>query len=157
MSIPESLVGDKWARVTARSALPILVWCAKKGKLITYGQLDHEIVRRDLGTHVVVVRYRYPADAIGRALIELEERWDEAIPPLNSIIVSAKNRLPGKGFNQFLERYYQLKKRIERMNPQKKRDLIKKLHEEVFTYQYWDYVLDECGLTKLKGRVQLTP
>ena len=81
MPLPESLQGDIWTKITARVALPLLIWCAKNGKTITYGKLDQEIVDRGLGHHVMAVQYGYPAGAIGSALIETEEEWGEAIPP----------------------------------------------------------------------------
>lgn len=85
MPLPEALIGDTWTKITARSALPILIWCAKNGKTITYGKLDNEIVRRGLGHHVLAVQYGYPAGAIGSALIETEEEWGEPIPPYKCV------------------------------------------------------------------------
>lgn len=46
MALPQALQGDSWTKETARAALPILIWCAKNGRTITYGRLDKEIVKR---------------------------------------------------------------------------------------------------------------
>lgn len=102
MPCPESITGDRWTEVTARNALPILVWCAEHGRCITYGQLNAEIVNRQLGHHVHAAQYGYPAGAIGSALMELEERWGEPVPPLNAIVINGTTMLPGKGVNSLL-------------------------------------------------------
>ena len=99
MPRPGALVGDSWTRVTARQALPILVWCAEHGRAITYDQLRDEVVRRRLGHRVMEITYRYVAGAIGFTLVELEERSGsgELIPPLNSLVINAATGLPGSG------------------------------------------------------------
>lgn len=155
MSLPKSLEGDRWTEITARHALPILIWCAKKGKTITYGQLDHEIVRRGLGHHVMAVQYGYPAGAIGNSLIELEKIWGESIPPLNAIVVNAADGMPGKGVNYYLEHYFDTKQRIKSMTKKEKRAVIEEIHSDVFSYGFWDDVLEEFGFKLLKGKVEL--
>ena len=153
MSMPISLEGSRWTEITARHSLPILVWCAKKGKQITYGELDREIVRRGLGHHVMEVQYGRPAGAIGDSLIELEEKWDESIPPLNAILVNKEDKLPGKGVNDYLEHYFDTKKRIKNMTKKEKRAVIEEIHSDVFAYEYWDEVLKEFGFKRLHGSV----
>jgi len=146
MSLPESLQGDTWKFVTARAALPLLIWCAKNGKTITYGKLDQEIVHRGLGHHVPAVRYGWPAGAIGSAIIETAEEWGEAIPPLNALVVNAKNGLPGNGVNYFLQQYYDPDKDIDNMPEDEKRAVIEEIHEDIFAYQRWDDVLKKYGM-----------
>lgn len=155
MGFPNSLKGNRWTEITARYALPILVWCAKKGKTITYGQVDQEIMRRGLGSHVLAVKYGWPVGAIGDALIEIEKYWDEKIPPLNAIVVNAKDGVPGKGVNEYLERYFGLNRSITSMTKKEKLAVLEEVHADVFAYDYWDDVLDECGLPSLKGKVEL--
>lgn len=121
MPRPEFLNRDRWTERTALAALPLLVWCDKNGKTITYGQLDQEIVNRGLGHHVMAVQYGYPAGAVGSALIETEEEWGSVITPLNVIVVNAKDRLPGKGVNYYLERYYEPDQTIQEMSPKEKK------------------------------------
>jgi hypothetical protein len=75
MAMPESLQGDRWTERTARKILPLVIWCAKNGATITYGQLDNAVVSRNWGHHVMAVQYGYPAGAIGSALIEIEKLW----------------------------------------------------------------------------------
>lgn len=155
MSIPEALEGNQWTQVTARYALPIVVWCAKRGHPIQYGQLDAEIVLRGLGHRVLAVQYGHPAGVIGNALIELEDRWGEKIPPLNSIIVNRKDGLPGEGVDFYLRRYYKPKKDIAEITPSNKRAIVEEIHADVFAYKKWDAVLKACGLQKIKGIVAL--
>ena len=157
MSCPESIIGDTWTKVTARSALPILVWCAKHGRPITYGQLDAEIVRRKLGHHVIAVPYGHPVGAIGSALIELEERWGKPVPPLNAIVINGTTMLPGKGVNEFLERYCQPDERVENMDLEERRAVVEEVQADVFAYEYWDDVLKECELQAIPDTVRLDP
>ena len=157
MPCPESITGDRWTEVTARNALPILVWCAEHGRCITYGQLNAEIVSRQLGHHVHAAQYRYPAGAIGSALMELEERWGEPVPPLNAIVINGTTMLPGKGVNSFVERYYQPDKPVKSMSIEERRAVVEEVHADVFAYEYWDDVLEECELQALLGTVTLDP
>lgn len=153
MALPEALQGDSWTKKTARAALPILIWCAKNGRTITYGRLDQEIVNRGLGHHVMAVQYGYPAGAIGSALIETEEKWGEPIPPLNAIVVNASNGLPGKGVNYYLERYYEPDESVDDMSEDEKRAVVEEIHEDIFAYQHWDDVLKEYGLRPIRDGI----
>lgn len=146
MPLPEALQGDSWTKETARAALPILIWCAKNGRTITYGQLDQEIVNRGLGHHVMAVQYGYPLGSIGNALIETEEEWGEPIPPLNAIVVNARNGLPGEGVNYYLERYYDPDRSVDDMTEDEKRAVVEEIHEDIFAYERWDDVLSEYEL-----------
>ena len=72
MALPQALQGDSWTKKTARAALPILIWCAKNGRTITYGRLDKEIVKRGLGHHVMEVQYRYPLGRVINQILSVE-------------------------------------------------------------------------------------
>lgn len=154
MSLPNALKGRTWTKKTARASLPLLIWCAKKGKTITYGKLDEEIVNRGLGHHVMAVQYGYPAGSIGSALIETEEEWGEPIPPLNALVVNAKNGLPGSGVNYYLERYYEPDKSVDKMSESEKRAVVEEIHENIFAYKRWDDILNEYGLRPLKHGIE---
>lgn len=146
MALPQALQGYRWTKETARAALPILIWCAKNGRTITYGRLDKEIVKRGLGHHVMEVQYRYPLGAVGSALIETEEEWGEPIPPLNAIVVNARSGLPGTGVNYYLQRYYEPDKSVDDMSEDEKRAVVEEIHEDIFAYEHWDDVLKEYEL-----------
>ena len=153
MPIPQALQGNRWTEMTARNALPIVIWCARKGKPITYGQLDSEIVKRGLGHHVMAVQYGYPAGAIGDALIELAQRWNKRIPPLNAIIINARDQMPGKGVNYYLKHYYKVKKGSSNISFKERRAVVEEIHADVFAFNDWDRVLRECRQPRLQGSV----
>lgn len=136
MPIPQALVGDTWTAVTARNALPIVVRWAQHGEPITYGRLDAEIVRHRIGHHVMAVQYGYPAGAIGNALIELEKRWGMIIPPLNVIIVNAKDRLPGKGVDYYLKHYFKVKKGAGKYSLTQRRAVVEEIQADVFAFKH---------------------
>ena len=146
MTMPKSLQGDRWTERTARKILPLVIWCAKNGVTITYGQLDSAVVSRNWGHHVMAVQYGYPAGAIGSALIEIEKSWERPIPPLNAIIVNAQTGMPGKGVGYFLERYCSAKKKLYEMSASEKKAIIDEVHSDIFSFQEWDRVLEECEL-----------
>lgn len=148
MSIPKSLLGDRWTNITARHALPMVVAAAQQGRCITYGEIDREIVNRKLGHHVLAVQYGYPAGAIGNAMIELGERWGEEIPPLNAIIVNAKDGMPGDGVDVYLKRYFNSKKGAGSYTAKQRQAIVEEIHAEVFSFNRWDQVLDACKLKK---------
>jgi hypothetical protein len=155
MPLPEAFQGDSWTRHTARTVLPLIIWCAKNGKTITYGQLDKEIVRRNWGHHVMAVQYGHPAGTIGNALIETEEEWGEPIPPLNALVVNQTTGLPGDGVNRYLERYYKPDQHVDDMSLDEKRAIVEEIHADIFSYKYWDDLLQEYELTPLKGGLTL--
>jgi len=156
MPLPDSLTRDRWTERTARRILPLIIWCAKNGRMITYGQLDEEIVNRGWGHHVIAVQYGYPAGAIGSALIETEEVWEEPIPPLNALIVNARTRLPGRGVNYYLERYG-FEQSIDNMPMDDRRAIIEEIHADIFAYKYWDDLLKEYELPAFKEGKNLYP
>jgi len=151
MSLPESLQGDTWTRATARAALPLLIWCAKNGKTITYGKLRQEIVNRGLGpSNVPDARYGNVAGAIGSALIETAEEWDESIPPLNALVVNSQSELPGNGVNYYLQQYYNPDKNFDKMSEDEKRAITEEIHQDIFAYQRWDDVLKKYGMHPIR-------
>lgn len=155
MPLPKALQGQRWTDVTARTILPLVIWFAKKGRTVTYQQLDEEIVNRGWGHHVMFPKYGYPAGAIGHALIETEEEWGDSIPPLNAIIVNKKNKMPGKGVDWFLSRYCMPEKYIEEMSLDERRAVVEEVQADVFAYEYWDDLLSEYGLEPFDGTLDL--
>lgn len=152
MPLPLALQGDRWTEYTARNILPMLVWCAKHGKKITYGQLDQEIQRRKLGHHVNVVVYGHPAGAIGNALLETEAAIGEKIPPINSLVVNAKSGIPGAGCDYYLKTYLARRNSKELTDAQRK-SMAEDTIEEIWRYQGWDEILKGYGLKALSGGI----
>jgi len=150
MLLPEAFRRDRWTENTARAVLPLIIWCAKNGKTITYGRLDKEVVDRGWGHHVMAVQYGYPAGAIGNALIETEEEWGDSIPPLNALIVNQKDQLPGKGVNYYLERYCDPDEHVDDMSPSEKRAIVEEIHADIWAYDRWDEILASYGMKPLE-------
>ena len=150
MPLPLALQGDRWTEYTARNILPMLIWCAKHGKKITYGQLDQEIQRRQLG-HPSWQRsgvYGHPAGAIGNALLETEAAIGEKIPPINSLVVNAKSGIPGAGCDYYLKTYFARRNSKELTDAQRK-SMAEDTIEEIWRYQGWDEILKGYGLKPL--------
>lgn len=143
----EALKGDRWTDKTARLIFPVLVWCAKNGKTITYDQVNHWIVDNNLGHSVLQPKYGWPAGAVGHALVELEQEWDEIIPPLNALVVNSKTGMPGDGARWFLERYqFETDHIPEEEWKTIEPAVVSEIHGAIFSYLHWDDVLEATGL-----------
>ncbi|WP_272698853.1 hypothetical protein [Desulfovibrio sp. Fe33] len=149
MSLPEQLIAETWTSKVARKIFPLLVWYAKAGRSLTYGELDAEVVKRGWSHSVMAVNYGKPAGTIGDVLIDLSEEWKEEVPPLNAIVVNAATGLPGSGVNYYLERYCE-RDDIPDLNNRERLSVVQEVHADVFAYQYWDDVLEACSLKPLK-------
>lgn len=143
----KALQGDRWTDKTARLILPVLIWCAKNGKTITYNQLNQWIVDNKLGHSVLQPKYGYPAGAVGQAMIELEETWEDTVPPINALIVNAKTGLPGSGAKYYMERYRQIQDNAtdEEWNDAEGA-IVEEIFEQIFAYPHWDDVLVSSGV-----------
>jgi hypothetical protein len=156
MLIKDLFDGDSWTKQTARNALPILVECAKHGKPLTYSQLDKFIVELGLGHHVIEFMYGYPLGVIGNAIIELSKIMGEPIPPINALVINAKTEIPGHGFDFYLEWYSEPEKETSEMTLDEKKAIIEEIHEDIFSYDNWEKVLEECGLQRLQKKINFT-
>lgn len=153
MPLPEALQGDSWTKYTARTIFPLLIWLAKNGRTITYGQLDREIVERGWGHHVMAVQYGHPAGTIGNALIETEEEWGDPIPPLNALVVNQSTQLPGDGVNLYLERYAEPDEHVDNMSLDEKGAIVEEIHADIFSYEYWDDLLEKYELEPFENEL----
>lgn len=143
----EALKGKRWTDKTARLIFPVLIWCAKNGRTITYDQLNRWIVDNELGHSVLQPKYGWPAGVVGSAMIELESKWEDTVPPLNALVVNAKSGLPGDGAHWYLERYRRnTSKLADKDWEEAEEELIEEIHEAIFSYAYWDDVLEASGL-----------
>ncbi len=133
--------GDKPYQERARIVLPILVRQAYARKTLTYQQLAYEmnIHHRNLN---------YILGAIGKTIIEINEQYSMNIPPIQSLVVNKKTRLPGEGIDWFLSKNdISFFKQYKGDN---KKKIISHIHDKVFEYQYWDKVLKLVDLKKLE-------
>ena len=138
--LPSSLRGEGWTASTARTMIPLLVWCATNEKKITYGQINAEIARRNLGDYGFPLAYRLPAGAIGDALIQTGNDLGRHIPPLNALVINAKTGCPGNGCDYYLTKYLKNKPR-RGLNAEEKRTISECVMEEVWNYEGWQELL----------------
>lgn len=127
--------GQKLYQQRARSILPILVRQAEAQNPIFYEALAQEVRMpnpRNLN---------YPLGCIGRKLVELADRWDSPIPPIEALVVNQQTRLPGPGFDGFLKR-----EGNRWTTKEERRALIEIAWAKIYAYPYWREVLAELGL-----------
>ncbi len=138
--------GDKWASLTARLALPIIVETANtnKGLQLTYGQLHDFVVKRggkEVGTFT---KYAKPLGKIADAMNRL------LLPPLTSIIVNAKTGLPSSGIDVFIKDYLRLDP-VERdafdKDAKFREAKVKQCWDDVYAYEKWTEVMMILGIT----------
>ena len=137
------LNGEKLYLKRARITLPYLVRQAKAKKTIYYSDLANEIGipnPRNLN---------YILGAIGKALIELGHANNVDIPPIQCLVINKNTELPGEGIGWFLNKE-DFNKDFHKLTKSEKKEAVNMQLVRVFTFQKWDWVLKEFGLTSLK-------
>ena len=124
----------KLYQTRARAMLPILVRQTMASEKISYGNLGREL---DLHPRVL----RHSLDCIGKTLLELGERWQEDIPPIQGLVVNQSTGMPGDSVN-FL--YGQ------KIDPRQKEAIVEAILGKVFSYPKWYDVLEELGLSRVE-------
>lgn len=135
--------GPKLYHQRAREALPMLVRQAQAGQPIFYSDLAEELGM----TNPRVLNY--PLGCVGEALQKLSEEWEESVPPIQCLVVSKSDGLPGEGVGWFLDRGSLSgigRLGFERMSKQEKREVVKVELQRVFSYRRWREVLDALDL-----------
>jgi hypothetical protein len=109
-----------WSATTASAAIPVLIEQARRGEVITYGDLDAELKRRDplRADAGLLTKYGKPLGIIGGLIEEIRAEANDSsstvpasnarMPPLEAIVVDGRKRMPGKGINYFLISYLKL-------------------------------------------------
>ncbi|HYF78499.1 MAG TPA: hypothetical protein VD973_15280 [Symbiobacteriaceae bacterium] len=142
--------GDLWRDRIARLAFPVVLWCAKFGHTITYGQLAEELRRRhDEEPKFRKTVYGMPAGKIGDILELLSEEWGIEIPPINALIVNAETRLPGSGADGYLERYLSAAARRKPASEMGRNALAEQVIADVHHFTEWDRVARHLGIKRL--------
>ncbi|WP_037280097.1 hypothetical protein [Rubellimicrobium mesophilum] len=142
-----------WSSQTARAAIPVLIEQARKGEPMSYGDLDAELRRRDpsRGDAGLLQKYGQPLGIIGTVIEEIRaEALDETspvprvnamMPPLEALVVRGRERLPGKGINDFLISYLRLlgEKTPEDLMLREKdrRAAVERIHADIKDWQDW--------------------
>jgi len=111
-------------------ALPVLVTLARQGAKIYYEDLAQQL---GISNPRVL---NYVLGSIGQTLLELGRRWDEAIPPIQSLVINRQQQLPGEGVEFFID-----EADYGKMSDPEKRRVVDRLHGAVWRFQKWDAVL----------------
>ncbi|WP_138708183.1 hypothetical protein [Desulfocurvibacter africanus] len=82
-------------------------------------------------------------------MIETGAEWGEPIPPLNALVVNAKDGLPGRGVNYYLRRYSK-SENVDYMSEDEKRAVVDEIQGEIFSYGRWDEILKKYGLRPVR-------
>ena len=134
LTIAKDEPDKKLYQTRARAMLPILVRQTMASEKISYGNLGREL---DLHPRVL----RHSLDCIGKTLLELGERWQEDIPPIQGLVVNQSTGMPGDSVN-FL--YGQ------KIDPRQKEAIVEAILGKVFSYPKWYDVLEELGLSRVE-------
>lgn len=136
----KSMFGEEPYQIRARKALPILVRQAIAQKTIYYSDLAQEMDMpnpRNLN---------YVLGSVGQTLRELEKKWSQKIPMIQSIVINKNTKQPGEGIDEFL-----LDVDFRNLPEKNKRILIKNKLQEVFLYEKWSKVLEELALEPVQS------
>ena len=114
-----------------RKAIPFLVHCAVNQTVCTYKQLNSALgYDRFRPGHVLGV--------VEDVISELAKVTGTKIPTLNELVVSS-NGLPSDGFSYVYKDY-------DKLNAEGKKIFLRGIYDETYTYQKWNWVLNELGL-----------
>ncbi len=99
---------NKYA-IAGRNILPFLILQTKIEEPITYGNLKNELDRL-VGFNLPPISLGYPLGNIGYTINILNSHyWNkEPIPPIEALVITKKERIPGCGIYGLIEDYDQL-------------------------------------------------
>ena len=69
------------------------------------------------------------------------------IPPLNALVVNAKDGLPGEGVNYYLKHYSG--KDVNKMSKDEKKAVVETIHENIYAYKRWDKLLRKYDMSPI--------
>ena len=136
------LNGEKLYLERARVTLPYLVRQAKAGQTIYYSVLAEEVGipnPRNLN---------YVLGSIGNALIALGKSTKTEIPPIQCVVVNKSQGLPGEGIGWFIS-----PTDFSKLNKTQKQKVVAAQLTKIYTFQDWDWVLDELGLEPITANL----
>lgn len=134
----KDMFGSKLFQERAKRALPILVRQALSGNPIYYSALASELEMSNPRN------LNYVLGAVGTTLEKISNQLKVfEIPYIQSLVINKDRKLPGSGFDDFLE-----KKSIDYHNllPKDKRKYLEEYWLDIYAFPYWEDVLNACGL-----------
>lgn len=137
------LSGDKLYLDRARKVLPYLVRQAKAGQTIYYSDLAKEV---DIPNPR---NLNYVLGSVGNALIALGEETKTDIPPIQCVVINKRQELPGEGIGWFIS-----PTDFAKLNKTQKQKIVAAQLARIYTFQYWDWVLEELNLKPLKTNLK---
>lgn len=140
--------GDQWRDRVAYLAMPIMLWCAKNGRTITYGQLAEEIQRRHGEERKFPTLYGWVAGKLGTITDAIGEEWGSPIPPINALVVNKATKLPSSGVDSWLEHYLYVTKE-EHVTAETRDAVAQMVIDDVFDFPHWDEVAAHLGIKRL--------
>ena len=132
------LGGNKLYQKRARLTLPLLVRQAKAGQTIYYSELAAELNFPNPRS------FNYILGAIGNALRDLSELHEVEIPPIQCIVINKSHKLPGEGIGWFLDKI-----NFDKLSKAQQKIIIDFELAKIYTYNNWEWVLNELGLEPL--------
>ena len=134
--VAKNMWGGQVYQQRAQRALPILVRQAISGKSIYYQQLADELGMSNPRT------LNFPLGSVGQTLIELGRKWDEAIPPIQCLVVNQSDATPGQGFGWFLPNAAEWND----MSLAQRRRKTEQVMQQIYAYPKWLAVLKDLNL-----------
>lgn len=79
----------------------------------------------------------YVLGSVGQSLIELGERWQETIPPIQCLVINQTDKLPGEGFGWFMSN----KADWRELSKRQRATLTQAVMQQIYAYPKWHAVL----------------
>jgi hypothetical protein len=130
------LSGEKLYQERARAALPLLVRQAEAATPICYSALARELGMpnpRNLN---------YVLGSIGQTMEALSNELEEAVPPIQCLVVNKNTGIPGEGIAWFLVQQQDYTK----LPLRRKREIVQAELQHIYAYPHWRSVLEKLSL-----------
>lgn len=142
-----------WSAMTARAAIPVLIEQAQKGELISYGELDAELRRRDPSRESagILTKMGKPLGIIGDVIEEIRAEAEDStspvpienskMPPLEALCVRGREQLPGRGIDDFLIKFLSIlgerAPEDHMLRDQDRKAAVQRIHGEIWKWTDW--------------------
>lgn len=87
----------------------------------------------------------YVLGSVGQSLIELAERWQETIPPIQCLVINQADKLPGEGFGWFMSESADWRE----LSKRQRATLTQAVMQQIYAYPKWQAVLRALELAPI--------